>query len=228
MIYDDYFKHKIPEFNINNNLLLARPGLPFVFLTGILFLIAWFFDWCYFEAIFFIFLAFGVMFYRDPNRNPPPPGFGVAPADGKIIRVDREAVCPITEAKSTKISIFMNVFNVHVNRVPVNARLDTQKYHAGTFSVASHDKASDKNERNSLVLIDEKERQITVVQIAGLLARRIESWVKPGEYLTRGQRFGMIRFGSRVDIYVPPEADIMVNIGQTVKAGWSPIFRFPD
>jgi phosphatidylserine decarboxylase len=225
---DDYFKDKIPEFNINNSLVVARPGLRIIYLALAAFLIACFFDWCVLEIIFFAFLVMTIIFFRDPRRDQPPAGFGLAPADGKIIRIDREAICPITQAKSIKVSVFMNVFNVHVNRIPLNARVDSQKYFAGKFFNASFDKSSEQNERNALVLVDEKDRQIVLVQIAGLIARRIVSWVEPGQYLTRGQRFGMIKFGSRVDLYLPPEAEIMVALGQVVHAGWSPIWRFPE
>jgi phosphatidylserine decarboxylase len=227
-MFDNYFKHKIPEFNINNHLFVARPGLHFILAAGFLTLIAWFFDWEVLEGIFFLIFAFTIVFFRDPTRNPPPPGFGVAPADGKVIRIEHDSLCPLTGIKTIKVSIFMNVFNVHVNRVPVNARLDNQKYFPGSFVNASFDKASEKNERNALVLIDELDRQVTMVQIAGLIARRIITWVKPGQYLTRGQRFGMIRFGSRVDLYLPPDAIIMVDIGQKVLAGWSPIWRYKE
>jgi phosphatidylserine decarboxylase len=227
-MFDDYFKDKIPEFNVNNTLFVARPGLPFIFGGGLAFLVAWFFDWNCLQVIFALFFIFSIAFFRDPQRLPPPPGFGVSPADGKIIRIVEGAICPLTRAKTTKVSVFMSVFNVHVNRVPVDARVDSQTYFAGKFFNASFDKSSEQNERNALVLIDDKNRQIVMVQIAGLIARRVVSWVKPGEYLTRGQRFGLIRFGSRVDLYLPPEAEIMVGLGQDVRAGWSPIWRFPE
>ncbi|MDR0549765.1 MAG: phosphatidylserine decarboxylase family protein [Deltaproteobacteria bacterium] len=225
---DDYFKDKIPEFNINNSLFVARPGLPFILGLVLACLIAFFFDWNCLLVIFFLLLLFTVAFFRDPRRDPPPIGFGLSPADGQIIRVDRGATCPITLAKTIKVSVFMNVFNVHVNRVPCDARLEGQMYFAGKFFNASFDKSSTQNERNALILNDDQNRQIVMIQIAGLIARRIVSWVKPGQSLTRGQRFGLIRFGSRVDLYLPPEAEIMVGLGQKVYAGWSPIWRFPN
>ncbi|MDR1577334.1 MAG: phosphatidylserine decarboxylase family protein [Deltaproteobacteria bacterium] len=227
-MFDDYFKDKIPEFNINNSLFVARPGLPFIFSSGIAFFIAWFFDWNVLEILFFAFFLMTLIFFRDPRRDTPPPGFGLSPADGKIIRIDQGAICPLTQAKTIKVSVFMSVFNVHVNRSPIDARLDSQKYFAGKFFNASFDKSSELNERNALVLIDDQGREVVMVQIAGLIARRILSWVTPGQYLQRGQRFGMIRFGSRVDLYLPPEAEIMVVLGQTVRAGWSPIWRYKD
>ncbi|MDR1607984.1 MAG: phosphatidylserine decarboxylase family protein [Deltaproteobacteria bacterium] len=225
---DDYFKDKIPEFNINNTLFVARPGLPFIFAAAIAFLVTFLLDWVFLEIFFFLFFVMTLIFFRDPQRNVPPPGFGLSPADGKIIRIDHGAICPLTQAKTIKVSVFMSVFNVHVNRIPIDARLDSQKYFAGQFFNASFDKSSEQNERNALVLIDDKGRQVVVVQIAGLIARRIVSWVVHGQNLQRGQRFGLIRFGSRVDLYLPPEAEIMVTLGQVVQAGWSPIWRYLD
>jgi phosphatidylserine decarboxylase len=152
----------------------------------------------------------------------------VSPADGTIIRLDKSAKDPITGQSSIKISIFMSIFSVHVNRVPVAGTLVSQDYHEGSFLNASFDKASSENERNVLIIEDESKRRIAVVQIAGLIARRILSWVKPGDELTRGQRFGMIRFGSRVDIFIPTDSILMVSLGQPVKAGLSPLWRYPD
>ncbi|MDR1394596.1 MAG: phosphatidylserine decarboxylase family protein, partial [Deltaproteobacteria bacterium] len=216
-----YFKHKNPETNISNHLCVARPGLPIILGLALAFLITWLFSWCVLEIIFLVLFVFCLIFFRDPQRPVPPPGFGLSPADGKIIRVDEGAVCPITGAKATKVSVFLNLFNVHVNRIPIDCRLDSQKYFPGTFVNASFDKASENNERYAAVLIDEKNRQVTMIQIAGFVARRILTWVAPGQYLQRGQRYGMIMFGSRVDLYLPPEAEIMVTLGQKVQGGWS-------
>ncbi|MDR1871415.1 MAG: phosphatidylserine decarboxylase family protein [Deltaproteobacteria bacterium] len=227
-MFNKFFKDKIPGYNINNTLFVARPGLPFILGFFLAFLISWLADWNCLEVIFLILFVFTVYFFRDPQRDPPPPGYGVSPADGEIIRIEEGAISPLTQAKATKVSIFMSVFNVHVNRAPIDAKIDDQKYYTGRFFNASFDKASELNERNILVLVDDKNRQVVMVQIAGLIARRIVSWVKPGQWLARSQRFGMIRFGSRVDLYLPPEAEIMVSLGQGVLAGWSPIWRYKD
>jgi phosphatidylserine decarboxylase len=227
-MFKNCFKDKIPEYNINNSCCVARPGLPFILAAALAAIISFFMDWNCLQVIFFLLLAMTAIFFRDPRRDPPPPGFGVSPADGRVIRVEEGAVCPLTQSKATKVSVFMSVLNVHVNRVPIDARLDEQKYMAGKFFNASFDKASEQNERNMLLLVDADGRKVVVVQIAGLIARRIVTWVKHGESLARGQRFGMISFGSRVDLYLPPEAEIMVGLGQKVYAGWSPIWRYTD
>ncbi|MDR2386687.1 MAG: phosphatidylserine decarboxylase, partial [Deltaproteobacteria bacterium] len=139
--------------------------------------------------------------------------------------VQGDTPCPITGRRTIKVSVFMNLFSVHVNRLPVSGSLLTQKYNGGKFLNASFDKASEHNERNALLIEAKDGSQITVVQIAGLIARRIVSWVNVGQELTRGERFGMIRFGSRVDLYLPEDSEIMVTLGQKVLAGWSPIWR---
>ncbi len=217
------FKADEPSFNIYNQLPVARPGLIFIALGGVLFLISLLVGWFCLAAIFCILTAFTAWFFRDPERPAPPPGFGLSPADGRVIRIEK-IDNPYTNEPSLKVSIFMNVFNVHVNRVPITGRLVSQVYYPGAFLNASFDKASALNERNALIL-DTDEGRITVVQIAGLVARRIVSWVEEGEKLERNQRFGMIRFGSRVDLYLPPESTVLVAEGQTVQAGWSPIWQ---
>lgn len=217
------FKASDPSFNINNQLPVARPGLIFIVISGAILLLCIVVGWVYLAILCFLLTSFVAWFFRDPERPEPPPGFGVSPADGLIIKVE-DTDNPYTNTPSKKISIFMNVFDVHVNRVPVSGRLVTQTYYPGTFVNASFDKASKHNERNALIL-DTDEGQITMVQIAGLVARRIVSWVEEGENLNRNQRYGMIRFGSRVDLYLPQNAEIMVTVGQKVQAGWSPIWR---
>ncbi len=219
----DLFKANEPAFNIYNQLPVARPGLIFIIIGAVLVLLALVLEWFCLTVIFLLLTGFTVWFFRDPERPAPPPGFGVSPADGRIIKVEK-ADNPHTNAPARKVSIFMNVFNVHVNRIPITGRLVSQVYYPGTFLNASFDKASANNERNALVL-ETDDGTVTMVQIAGLVARRIVSWVAEGEKLERSQRFGMIRFGSRVDLYLPLEAEIMVTVGQNVSAGWSPIWR---
>ncbi|MDR2946962.1 MAG: phosphatidylserine decarboxylase family protein [Candidatus Adiutrix sp.] len=222
----DYFQVRVPAVNINNSLPVARPGLVFIIGTALCFLIFALADMCFGATVFFLLTAFVVWFFRDPERPTPPEGFGLSPADGRVIRVENVADNPYTHGPAKKVSIFMNVFNVHVNRIPLDGRLAEQNYYPGLFVNASFDKASEHNERNALVL-DTAEGRVALVQIAGLVARRIVSWVGEGEELRRGQRFGMIRFGSRVDLYLPPDSEIMVAIGQKVSAGWSPVWRRP-
>jgi phosphatidylserine decarboxylase len=222
---EDLFKARLPRFNIENRLPVARPGLPFICGLAMLAAALWCLGFgCLAAAAAFLTL-FVCWFFRDPKRPTPPGSFGLSPCDGTVIRVDPESACPLTGEPALKVSVFMDLFSVHVNRAPVSGRLIRQDYYKGAFVIASFDKASENNERNAIIIADQSGRKVTVVQIAGLVARRIVSWVQTGETLARGQRFGMIRFGSRVDLYLPREAEIMVALGQKVQAGWSPVWR---
>lgn len=166
--------------------------------------------WCYY-------------FFRDPERvTPTRPGLVISPADG-IVSLIEPAVPPaelgMVDTPLTRVSVFMNVFNCHVNRTPVAGSVKAVAYRPGKFLNASLDKASEDNERNSLCLEMVDGREIAVVQIAGLVARRIVSFVKGGEDLATGDRFGLIRFGSRVDVYLPEGVTPLVTVGQTMVAG---------
>lgn len=220
----DYFQAKDPELNIHNHLPVARPGIIFILISAALFLVALAADLNYLRNIFFLITIFIVWFFRDLERPTPPGDFGLSPADGRVIKIEDLADNPFTNGPAKKVSIFMNVFNVHVNRIPVKGRLLSQVYFPGAFVNASLDKASEHNERNALIL-ETEEGPVAMVQIAGLIARRIVTWVGEGQELERGQRFGLIRFGSRVDLYLPPDSEIMVALGQKVSAGWSPIWQ---
>jgi phosphatidylserine decarboxylase len=162
--------------------------------------------------------AFIAQFFRDPPRRiPREPGAVLSPADGKIVSVEKTRD-PYLDRDALKISVFMNVFNVHSNRSPVDGTVVAAWYHAGSFVNAALDKASLENERNALHLRTGTGRDVTCVQIAGLIARRILCYVKAGDTLARGQRYGFIRFGSRVDVYLPPDARPKVAIGDIVYA----------
>ncbi len=166
--------------------------------------------WCYY-------------FFRDPERvSPPRPGVIVSPADG-IVSLIEQAVPPselgMADTPLTRVSVFMSVFNCHVNRVPIEGEITSVAYRAGKFFNASLDKASADNERNSLCLRLPNGQDLAVVQIAGLVARRIVCFVKQGDQMQTGERFGLIRFGSRLDVYLPPDVSPLVSIGQTMVAG---------
>ncbi|ANT59910.1 phosphatidylserine decarboxylase [Salipiger sp. CCB-MM3] len=170
--------------------------------------------WCYY-------------FFRDPERVVPQrPGLLVSPADG-VVSLIEPAVPPaelgMPDAPLTRVSVFMSVFNCHVNRTPATGEIVSVAYRPGKFLNASLDKASVDNERNALRIRLEDGREIAVVQIAGLVARRIMWWVKDGDRLNRGDRFGLIRFGSRLDVYLPEGVEPQVAIGQTMIAGESVI-----
>ncbi|MDH4094139.1 MAG: phosphatidylserine decarboxylase [Betaproteobacteria bacterium] len=170
---------------------------------------------------------FVLQFFRDPPREvPDDPQAVVSPADGRIVAVER-ARDPWLERDALKISVFMNVFNVHSNRSPVDGTVQRRWYHAGRFLNAALDKASLENERNALALRTADGVDVTCVQIAGLVARRILCYVEAGAELERGQRFGFIRFGSRVDVYLPPEAQAVAALGDKVHAAESVLARLP-
>ncbi len=178
------------------------------------------------QPLFWIGLALTVwcaLFFRDPPRvTPVTPNLVISPADGRISSVGM-AVPPrelgLGETPRLRICVFMNVFDVHVNRMPVSGRISRIAYRAGKFLNAELDKASEDNERNGLVIDRADGRQIAVVQIAGLIARRILSFTREGESLVVGDRFGLIRFGSRVDVYLPEGATALVGEGARAVAG---------
>jgi phosphatidylserine decarboxylase len=178
--------------------------------------------------------AWCAYFFRDPPRvTPVRDGIVVAPADGRVSRIIN-AVPPVELGLGLKplarVSIFMSVFDCHVNRSPVSGRIERIAYHAGTFINADLDKASENNERNALVIATASGARVVVVQIAGLVARRIVSFVREGVTIGAGERFGMIRFGSRLDVYLPEGVRPMVAEGQTAVAGETVLadLRAPD
>ena len=176
-------------------------------------------------SISFFLTFFVLWFFRDPERNTPQDSnLIISSADGKVCLIDEAyppAEVPIEAEKMKRICVFMNVFNVHVNRSPVQGRVERIVYKKGQFLNASLDKASDKNERSSLVVNTGNGAKIVVVQIAGLIARRILSFISSNHQLNQGERFGLIRFGSRVDIYMPLDAIEKCKVGDRVIAGES-------
>ena len=198
--------------------IIAREG--WLFLAIALFValaLSWTGLWLL-AAVAWLGVAFIAQFFRDPPRTVPEQANAVlSPADGKVMVVER-AKDPYLDRDALKISVFMNVFNVHSNRSPVDGVVKHRWYHAGGFLNAALDKASLENERNALHIARADGVDVVCVQIAGLIARRILCYVGPGDRLTRGQRFGFIRFGSRVDVYLPSTATPKVAVGDTVYA----------
>ena len=182
------------------------------------------------SVIGFMVTIFTLWFFRDPERNTPQDSnLIISSADGKVCLIDEAyppEELPIEPQKMKRICVFMNVFNVHVNRSPVQGNVDHIVYKEGKFLNASLDKASDKNERNSLVLNTQNGTKIIVVQIAGLIARRILGFISLNHKLVQGERFGLIRFGSRVDIYMPIDAILKCKVGDKVTAGESVLASF--
>ncbi|WP_051184528.1 phosphatidylserine decarboxylase family protein [Desulfatiglans anilini] len=206
---------------IHNRWPIAREGLPFILiaagLTGFTALLGW--TWL--SVLLGILTLFVTSFFRDPERiSSAAPHAVLSPADGRILKVEHiESPDNPLKAPAEKVSIFMTVFNVHVNRIPVSATILETIYSPGKFFSADLDKASDENEKNSLVLATRDGRKLVVVQIAGLIARRIACWVKPGDFLNAGERFGLIRFGSRLEVFVPAGSAIVAAPGRKVRAG---------
>lgn len=198
--------------------ILAREGWLYIILSIIVALVVYYFT-NFWVTIPFIFIAlFVIQFFRDPKREiPNDSNVVLAPADGKVICVE-QSTDVYQNVSALKISVFMNVFNVHSNRSPVDGEVIDLQYIPGKFVNADFDKASVENERNAMVLQLSNGLKITVVQIAGLVARRILCYTKVGNILARGERYGFIRFGSRVDLYLPLDAKPLVSIGQKVKA----------
>ena len=198
--------------------LLAREGWPFIAGAVLLAVLTWWFAGFLWSLPLWLVTLFVVQFFRDPPREVPALAAAVlSPADGRIVTVQR-AHDMLTQRESLLISVFMNVFNVHSNRSPVDGTVESVTYSRGTFVNADLDKASAENERNALVLKLDSGERVTVVQVAGLIARRILCYVKAGDRLSRGQRYGFIRFGSRVDVYLPVTARPRVAVGDIVYA----------
>jgi phosphatidylserine decarboxylase len=200
---------------------INKEGFPFIGIAVVATLVIGHFSTSAFWILFGLTL-WVVLFFRDPVRvTPVGPGLIVSPADGKVSQVGPVAPPPelnLPDDRYLRISIFMNVFNCHVNRAPVSGRIEAIRYTPGKFVNAELDKASEHNERNGLVINDGR-RQIAVVQIAGLIARRIVCWTETGADIKAGERFGMIRFGSRLDVYLPMGTVAKVAVGQTAVAG---------
>jgi phosphatidylserine decarboxylase len=207
--------------------LLAREGWVFIALSILVAAaVAGFAGWLW-SIPFWLVAVFIIQFFRDPARVPPPgEKLVLAPADGRIVSVERIRD-PYLQRDALRLSVFMNVFNVHSNRSPVDGEVREIWYTAGTFLNAALDKASTGNERNALWLRTEHGADVTCVQIAGLIARRILCYVDRGTRLRRGERFGFIRFGSRVDVYLPADAAPRARVGDSVYAGVSVLAEFP-
>lgn len=206
--------------------IIAREGWPFIIgglvLSIIVSLCA---EW--WSLPFWLFTVFALQFFRDPARNiPADPEAVLCPADGRIVVVE-EATDPYRQCPALKISVFMNVFNVHSQRMPVDGKVTKVEYFRGKYLNAAVDKASTENERNAVLATTRSGREITFVQVAGLVARRILCYVKAGEPVVRGERYGFIRFGSRVDVYLPLDARAEVAIGDKVRASETILARLP-
>ncbi len=169
--------------------------------------------------LFWLILAFILQFFRDPVRKIPSDTNAIlSPADGKVVAVER-IKHPENETEVTRVAIFLNVFSVHANRIPISGKIKKRSYIPGKFLNAAVDKSSTDNERNSLTIVTKDGQEVICTQIAGLIARRILCYVDENDEVTGGQRYGFIRFGSRVELYLPTEFKVFVNIGDKIKGG---------
>ena len=206
---------------------VAKAGYPLIFAAAFVTLILGLLEMTVLTLISLVITFLLCGFFRDPDRVIPNiSGAVVSPADGKVIVVETMTDSAFYEGRCTKISIFMSLLNVHVNRIPVNGTVKKVRYYPGKFFAANLDKASLQNEHNAIFLETEEGKSITVVQVAGLIARRIICEVQPGDDMLRGQRYGLICFGSRLDVYLPADAELKVNVGDKIKAGFSLIGQF--
>jgi phosphatidylserine decarboxylase len=218
---------KLTDFRSKSrHIPFAREGIPYLgasmfvtFISAIL------------GGVFLTWVLVGVTllighFFRDPGRICTADEKDLlSPADGKVIGIERIGDTPLSGKPSTRISIFMSVFDVHVNRIPASGTLQALDYRKGRFWAADRDIACRENEQNRLHITTDSGEDIVVTQVAGLIARRIVCWPTTGDRVVRGERFGMIRFGSRVDVYVPEDCDIWVTRGQYVYGGETVLCR---
>lgn len=202
---------------------IAREGLPYILVPALLTIAAALLGYRYAALVPLLLTLFMVFFFRDPKREPPgDPNAIVAPADGRITRV--AALSENSQNRSSLVSIFLSPFDVHINRAPIAGRIIDISYTKGKFLMATDEKASLVNEQNALTIEGDK---ITLVckQVAGILARRIVCWKRAGERVSVGERFGLIKFGSRTDLILPESVEVIVSEGMRVKGGTTIIGR---
>ena len=209
---------------------MAAEGYPFILFSGFTTLIASLLGFWQAALVFLVLTAFICWFFRDPARIlPETPGAVVCPADGKIIKIEEVEDNRFLNQRVKKICIFMNVFNVHVNRIPLKGTVERVVFKPGRFYSADKDSAELHNEYCALTIQTDSElpRKYAMIQIAGLIARRIVCRAEPGDLVSAGERFGLIRFGSRVDLYLPVETEISTTVGEKVKAGETVLGTLP-
>ena len=216
--------------------MIAREGLPFIVVglvvTAVLIFTALRWDsWWLFSAgaLLALLTLFTIFFFRDPHRPViVEPDLLLAPADGRILSINTVENHPYVEGRAVKISIFLSIFDVHINRIPTSGTIDYVKYNPGKFFPAFKDKASEQNEQTEIGLTSDVSHKLVVKQIAGFIARRIVCRLREGDTVSAGNRFGMIRFGSRTELFVPADSDLRIQVGDHVKGGLTVIGRLPS
>lgn len=199
---------------------VAKEGYPFIFFTAFVTLILALTSCSWAAYTGLAFTTFVLCFFRDPERfTPEKENAVVSPADGKVLSIEKLEDNTYLKAEAYKICIFMNVFNVHVNRAPCGGKVEKVLHTPGKFYSADSDKGGLLNEKCATIIQSDHGARVAFVQIAGLIARRIINWLEPQDIVTKGTRFGLIRFGSRVDVYLPADSAVAVEKGQKIRAG---------
>ncbi|TAJ22654.1 MAG: phosphatidylserine decarboxylase family protein [Nitrospirae bacterium] len=208
---------------------IVREGIPFVATAGGAAALAGALGWTGPTLVLGVVALFTAWFFRNPRRIVPLlPGAVVSPGDGRIIAIAEEFEPRFLKEPSTRISIFLNVFDVHVNRIPCEGTVEDVVYQPGRFLAANRPEATLRNEQNALMIRTPQGQKVLCVQVAGLIARRIVCWTSPGERVGRGERFGLIRFGSRMDVFLPLRATLRVGVGEHVKGGETILAELAD
>jgi len=199
---------------------IVLEGLVFFVFLAVLSVISYAFHVLWLGGFFSAAALFVLWFFRNPERKiPEDPQFVLSPADGRVLKIEELDGHDMLPGRCKKISIFMSVFNVHVNRMPCTGCIKGIRYRKGKFFSANLDKASELNESNAVLIETDDKKEILTIQIAGIIARRIVCWVEEGMTAMRGERFGLIRFGSRLEVFVPLETEVLVKRGDRVRAG---------
>jgi phosphatidylserine decarboxylase len=206
----------------------AKEGIPFIGTAVGVTLIAGWLGWIIVAVGAAILTLFVAWFFRNPYRVVPQgPRVVVSPGDGKVIAIEEEFEPRFIKDRSIRITIFLNVFDVHINRIPCEGVVEQVQYHPGLFLVASRPDATLRNEQNALMILTVQGAKVLCVQVAGLIARRIVCWISPGDRAIVGERFGLIRFGSRMDTFLPIGTAVKVTVGDRVKGGETILGELP-
>lgn len=216
--------------------MIARDGLPFIFIGfGVTAVLVWsalkWDSWGLLSggALFALLTLFMIFFFRDPQRHiAAEPSLLVSPADGKVLSIQTIENHPYVGGQALKISIFLSMLDVHINRIPATGRVDYVRYNPGKFFPAFRDKASEQNEQTEIGMTTAGGHKIVVKQIAGIIARRIVCKLHEGDFVSAGDRFGMIRFGSRAELFVPTDSELRIEPGDHVKGGQTVIGYLPS
>ncbi|WHZ26222.1 MAG: Phosphatidylserine decarboxylase [Nitrospira sp.] len=206
----------------------AKEGIPFIAVpAGVTLLTGWL-GWPIIAGVGVIATLFSAWFFRNPARVVPQgPKLVVAPGDGKVIAVEEEFEPRYLKERSIRLTIFLNVFDVHINRMPCDGVIEDVQYQPGLFLVASKPEATLRNEQNAVMIKTREDMKVLCVQVAGLIARRIVCWVSPRDRAIRGERYGLIRFGSRMDTFLPMGTTLRVAVGERVKGGETILGELP-